>query len=86
MRVSLAYDRATLPVDLPDDRHIDVLEKRPVPAIADARAALRAALQTPIAAPPLTEMARGRPEYQMHSLAVSNFLEEARNATDSGSN
>ncbi len=33
-----------------------------------------------------TEMARGRPEYQMHSSAVSNFLEEARNATDSGSN
>ena len=33
-----------------------------------------------------TEMARGRPEYQMHSLAVSNFLEEARNATGSVSN
>lgn len=33
-----------------------------------------------------TEMARGRPEYEMHSLAVSAFLEEARNATDGGSN
>lgn len=33
-----------------------------------------------------TEMARGRPEYQMHSLAVSNFLAEARNATDGESN
>jgi nickel-dependent lactate racemase len=60
MRVSLAYDRATLPVDLPDDRHVDILEKRPVPAIADPHAALRNALQTPIAAAPLTEMARGR--------------------------
>jgi Double zinc ribbon len=33
-----------------------------------------------------TEMARGRPEYQMHSSAVSNFLAEARNTTDGGSN
>ncbi|MEE8134667.1 MAG: hypothetical protein V3T56_06395 [Gemmatimonadales bacterium] len=33
-----------------------------------------------------TEMARGRPEYQTHSSAVSNFLEEARNAMDGGSN
>lgn len=33
-----------------------------------------------------TEMARGRPEYDMHSVSVSNFLEEARGATNSGSN
>jgi hypothetical protein len=33
-----------------------------------------------------TEMARGRPEYDMHSLSVSTFLEEARGATGSNSN
>ena len=33
-----------------------------------------------------TEMARGRPEYQTHSSAVSNFLKEARDAMDGGSN
>ena len=33
-----------------------------------------------------TEMARGRPEYDMHSTSLSTFLTEARSTTDSGSN
>ena len=60
MRVALAYGRTQLELDLPDGRRVDVLEKHPVPPLADADAAVRRALEDPIGAPPLREIARGR--------------------------
>ncbi len=56
----LAYGRGEIAVELPGSARVDVLEKRPVPPLADAEAELRAALAAPIAAPPLRDLARGR--------------------------
>ncbi len=51
MRVELAYGRHGLEVELPDQTH--VLTSRPVPGLPDEGAALRQALQVPIASAPL---------------------------------
>ena len=58
MRVRMAYGRRGLVVELPDGA--TVLEKAPVPPLADPEAALRAALETPRGARPLRELAAGR--------------------------
>ena len=60
MRVTLAYGRGEISIALPDDRRIDVLEKRPVPPLTDPSSALRRGLEAPSAAAPLRELARGR--------------------------
>jgi nickel-dependent lactate racemase len=60
MRIPLAYGRAILHVELPDDRRVDVLEKRPVSPIRHPDDALRRALEHPIASAPLRQLARGR--------------------------
>ncbi|HID89707.1 MAG TPA: nickel-dependent lactate racemase [Anaerolineales bacterium] len=56
MRVKLAYGRAGLWVDLPDDAV--VIEPRFVPGLPDERAALRDALRSPIGTAPLRELVR----------------------------
>jgi len=56
----ISHGRGSLDVELPGHAHVDVLEKRPVPPLADPDAALRAGLAAPIGAPPLRELARGR--------------------------
>lgn len=53
MKVSLAYGRGTLEVDLPDD--VTVIAPRPQTPLADERAAVRAALDAPISARPLRD-------------------------------
>jgi len=58
----IAHGRGSLEIALPDDARVEVLEKRPVPPLADPDAALRAGLAAPIGAPPLRELARGRRE------------------------
>jgi nickel-dependent lactate racemase len=60
MQVELAYGRDVLAIEVPDGARVDVLEKRPVAPVADPGAALRAALERPIDAPALRELARGR--------------------------
>src|SRR5947209_11181900 len=60
MRVELSYGRGTLPVDLPDGLEVTVIRKPPMPVLADADAAVRAALAKPVAARPLFEEARGK--------------------------
>lgn len=56
MRVKLAYGRAGLWVDLPDDAV--VIEPRFVPGLPDERAAMRDALRSPIGTAPLRELVR----------------------------
>lgn len=58
MLVPLRYGKGTLNVTLPDDTR--VLRMTPVPVIADPAADLGIALLNPIAAPPLSEMAKGK--------------------------
>lgn len=54
MRVNVAYGRAGLPVELPDDQ-TTVIEPSHRDGVPDERAAVRQALEQPIAAPPLRE-------------------------------
>ncbi len=58
MRVKLAYGRTGLEVALPDDVPVTVIEPRFVPGLPDERAAILAALRSPIATPPLRELVR----------------------------
>jgi nickel-dependent lactate racemase len=62
VRVAVDYGRSQLELVLPDARvaRVDVLEKRAVPPLPDAAAAVRAALAAPVSAPALRELARGR--------------------------
>ena len=57
MKLTLAYGREGLPVELPD-RNVTVLEPTWVPGVADEPAALRAALRRPIASRPVAELVR----------------------------
>ena len=60
MRVRLAYGHSGLDVTLADELRVEVVEKQPVPPLADADAALRRAIDHPIGTEPLREIARGR--------------------------
>lgn len=61
MRITLDYGKTGLDVTLPDDRlAAPPLAIRPVEPLADPVAALEAALQAPIGARPLAELARGK--------------------------
>lgn len=60
MKVRLAYGRAGLEVDLPDDRVAAVLDIQPTTPLEDPVGAVREALKNPIGSPPLAEIARGR--------------------------
>lgn len=57
MRVSLAYGRGSLDVELPDER-VTIIEPSHQAGLADERAAIVAALDAPIAALPLREQIR----------------------------
>src|SRR3954469_25509871 len=54
MIIHLAYGRGSIAVELPDAQ-TTVIEPAPEPPLADERAAVRAALERPIGAPPLRE-------------------------------
>ncbi len=57
MLIKLAYGRAGLPLTLPDDADVTVIEPRFVPGLLDENAALHEALRAPIDGPPLREIA-----------------------------
>ena len=59
MRVELNYGRGKLAVEFADSWRVSVIAKRPMPILADAGAALEAALAAPVGAPPLSQAARG---------------------------
>ena len=58
--MALAFGQGQKPVRLPPGAEPHVIRKRPLPKVADPRAAVRAALDGPIGAPPLAELARGK--------------------------
>ena len=60
MHVDLPYGKSTLKLDLPEGVNATVIRKPPLPALPDAAAAVREALDRPIGAPPLGELARGK--------------------------
>jgi len=59
LRVDLNYGRGHLAVNVEADWRATVVRKPAMPAIADAAAAMAAALADPVEAPPLAEAARG---------------------------
>jgi nickel-dependent lactate racemase len=62
MRIALAYGRGALPVEIPQAAcaELRIVEKAERTPLADPDGALRAALEAPIGARPLRELARGR--------------------------
>jgi nickel-dependent lactate racemase len=60
VRISLAYGRGEIACELPKGAQATLLEKRAVPPLRDPSAALCDALEHPIGAKPLSELARGR--------------------------
>ena len=58
--IALAFGRDHLPLNLGSDVQPTVVRKRPLPKLPDPAAAIRTALADPVAAPPLSELARGR--------------------------
>jgi lactate racemase len=57
MRVRLAYGRAGLWIDLPDDSPVTIVEPNRVAGLPDERAAIVSALRAPFGTPPLAELA-----------------------------
>jgi len=66
MRVNLAFGKTGLTVELPEGFQYQVLEARSARPLPDWHASLDAALDAPIGAPPLAELARGK-----HTAAIS---------------
>ena len=60
MRVEMNYGRGTLPVDLPDDWDVTIIQKQNMPIIADGQAAVARALANPLGSKTLAEEAKGR--------------------------
>ncbi|MGC8825638.1 MAG: nickel-dependent lactate racemase [Anaerolineae bacterium] len=56
MRVSIAYGRGELEIDLPDDVPVQVITPAETPGLPDERAALLEAMRHPIGCPPLREI------------------------------
>lgn len=56
MKIKLAYGKTGLDVDLPVDWNVTVVEPRYVPALPDARDAIRSALHKPIGSPSLADV------------------------------
>ena len=60
VKVDLAFGKTGIAVDLPDGFRYRVLEARSAKPLADWRTSLDSALDTPIGAPSLVELARGK--------------------------
>ncbi|MBN1285840.1 MAG: nickel-dependent lactate racemase [Anaerolineae bacterium] len=56
MKIKLAYGKTGLDLSLPDDADVTVVEPTYIPALSDARAALREAFEAPLESPPLREL------------------------------
>ena len=60
MRIHLAFGKTGLDLDLPEGYRYKTLEARSATPLPDPRSALEAALDEPIGAPPIEELARGK--------------------------
>lgn len=76
MRVTLAFGKSGLEIDLPEGPSWQVLRTRKESPLADVPAALAAALDHPIGTPPLAELAKGR---SSAAIAVCDITRPAPN-------
>jgi nickel-dependent lactate racemase len=58
--IEIAFGRGMLPLSLPAGATPTLLRKAVLPKLPDNRAAIRAAFDSPVGAPPLSELVRGR--------------------------
>ena len=58
--IAIAYGRGHLRVLVPAGTDVTLIRKAVLPKLPDAHAAIRRALDAPMGAPPLSELARGR--------------------------
>ena len=58
-RIDLLFGKGHLPVTLPDGARPTVIRKSPLPGLADPHAAIADALERPVGAPPLRDLASG---------------------------
>src|SRR5215472_977058 len=77
MRVNLAFGKTGLTVELPEGFQYQVLEARSARPLPDWHASLNAALDAPIGAPPLAELARGK---RTAAISVCDITRPAPNA------
>src|SRR5215472_4547611 len=77
MQVDLAFGKTGLTVDLPDGFQYHVLEARSERPLSDWQASLNAALDAPIGAPALAELARGK---RTAAISVCDITRPAPNA------
>jgi nickel-dependent lactate racemase len=78
MWVDLAFGKSGLRLELPEGFRYRVLEARTAPSLADATAAIEAALDAPIASAPLAELARGK---RSAAISVCDITRPAPNRT-----
>jgi lactate racemase len=78
MQVQLAFGKSGLTVDLPEGPNWQVLEPRTASPLANLEPALAHALDHPIGAPPLAELARGK---RTVAISVCDITRPAPNAT-----
>ncbi|HET8547925.1 MAG TPA: nickel-dependent lactate racemase [Bryobacteraceae bacterium] len=76
MKVDLAFGRRGLKADLPGGFNYIVLEARSAAPVADAAAAVEAALEQPIAGPPLERVAAGK---QTAAISICDITRPAPN-------
>ena len=60
MNFEFLFGQDYLKAELPDDQPVEVLSTREVPSLSDPEDAVRQAVESPIASPPLKELARGK--------------------------
>ena len=85
MRALPAYGRGTLRVELPSSCLVDVLERRPVAPLADPVRAPREALERPLGAPALRELARPLRVAQHDTRDAASHADFGRTASSSRS-
>jgi len=78
MLVRIAYGPGEIDVPIPESHPVEILEKHPVPSIADPDARLRACLEAPTDCAPLRELARGRRDA---IIVISDLTRPVPNAT-----
>jgi len=77
MKIGLAFEKTGITVDLPEAFQYRVLEARSAKPLPDWRAAVEAALVSPIGVPALAELARGR---RSAAIAVCDITRPAPNS------
>src|ERR1700693_3822460 len=76
MQIELTYGRGKLPIALPDNLHVTVVRKPPMPVLPNPLAAIRKALREPVGTASLDQLAR---EARSASIAICDITRPVPN-------